>query len=358
MRYVLLKGLEGFGDRLQCLLQAIGYAQFTGRCLVVDWRDSHWSHNQDLPFEHYFHIEGVQTLSLQDFTCIFRDLSPISLSFPSVVPEAWAARLLDPNYESFIRQPAFALPGNGECLNDIISGHQPDFHHAIVVYPGIGQRHFKCHNAKYVRPTPIVTASLQMCVNQYSLCDGQYDVVHFRGGTKIWAGGAMQKDSPNYHKHVQWDSAHHYLQEIYDVLHQIRDGAPPCPLYVLTDTPNLAHQWIREFEDATLVHNSAHGCMGDTGIHKISRHALNSIQPTGSPCLPRLTKEILNVEAIRDFVLMNHARFLVGDGVSTFSYLAYGFKMNNIYLAPLPPVVSPLEAAGQWLVGSENRWCF
>ena len=47
-KFVLLKGMEGFGDRLQCLLQAILYAKSTKRILVVDWSDESWTHDKKI----------------------------------------------------------------------------------------------------------------------------------------------------------------------------------------------------------------------------------------------------------------------------------------------------------------------
>ena len=41
LKFIVQKGIAGFGDRLQYLLQAITYAKATNRILVVDWRDTH-----------------------------------------------------------------------------------------------------------------------------------------------------------------------------------------------------------------------------------------------------------------------------------------------------------------------------
>lgn len=359
MRIVLLKGLEGFGDRLQCLLQAISYAKATGRILVVDWRDSHWTHDQSLEFEHYFRLEGLKTLGFSSFISEAQAYSTSGRDGASVVPEAWSNRLVDPDYEAFIRDSDYGLPGNGGCLERIIEGSQPDFEHSIVVYPGIGSRAFKYRDALHLRPAPLIFESLQACVDEYDLSSGQYDIVHLRGGTKSWAGGSISKDSPNFDKHMQWKSAHHYMQEIFDVLQQLREGSAPCPLYILTDTPSLAEQWTRYFGEATLISNRAHGLMGDTGIHKIRRQSLSDANwpesTTGN--LPPITKELLNVEAIRDFILMNNARHLVGDGVSVFSYLAYGLKSNNVVLADLP-ARQPSPQASQHGANRQGRWRF
>lgn len=360
MKYVVLKGLEGFGDRLQCLLQAIAYAKATGRILVVDWRDSHWTHDLSIDFEDYFSVDGLGTLTLNQFIDTVNALSANDSTDLSVLPAAWSFHLSDVNYEAFIRDQAFALPDNGACLKRIIDGSESDFDQTVVVYPGIGFRQFECRDAQHLTPSCVITDALQGCVNQYQLVSGQYDIVHLRGGTKHWAGGSIETNPPNYHKHIQWTTAEHYIQEIYDVLQQLRSSDEPRPLYILTDTPQLAQLWIHCFGDATLIRNRAHGLMGDTGIHKISRDSLES-----ATCSDRrshdqspVTKHILNVEAIRDFVLMNHARYLVGDGVSTFSYLAYGLKVNNVFLAPLPVVHSLLDAGDPHRPGGTSPWRF
>ena len=228
-----------------------------------------------------------------------------------------------------------------------------------MVYQGIGQRTFKYRNTLHLRPTQIISEALKACVDEHNLSSFQYDIIHLRGGTKRWVGGSISEESPNYEKHIQWESAHRYMQEIFDVLQQLRQGSMPCPLYILTDTPSLAKQWIRYFGEATLISNSAHGLMGDTGIHKIRKQSLsnaNMPESTTGDSRP-ITKELLNVEAIRDFILMNNARHLVGDGISTFSYLAYGLKSNNVILANLPARHSTPQAS-QHGANSHTRWRF
>ena len=61
-KYTLLKGCEGFGDRLQCLLQAIEYCKKTGRTLIVDWEDEHWCHEEGKGFDYYFSISGLKQI--------------------------------------------------------------------------------------------------------------------------------------------------------------------------------------------------------------------------------------------------------------------------------------------------------
>ena len=60
MRYLIVKGVAGFGDRLATLGRAIGLAMATGRTLVIDWSDASWNHEQPAKgFWHYFDLVGL-----------------------------------------------------------------------------------------------------------------------------------------------------------------------------------------------------------------------------------------------------------------------------------------------------------
>jgi len=328
MRFVILKGVEGFGDRLQCLLQAIRYCKTTHRCLVLDWRDSDWTHDQSIPFEYYFQLVGLHSISFSHFIEFW-----LSQGALSVFPEAWAARLTESGFESFIRDPDYALPDNGACIDVIATGTVPDFDADVVVYPGIGPRAFDCADVVHIKPQDCILQSIQRLVDQFQLEVDQYDLIHLRGGTKVWAGGSLEERSPDREKHEQWAGPDHYLREIYDVLCLLNQGKESLPLYILTDTPCMAEWWINRFGHATLLPNSAHGLMQGSGLHKLDDASL-AAYPTLN--CKELSKVDLNIEAIRDFVIMNNCRSLVGDGLSLFSLMAYGLKSNPVRLSDLP----------------------
>ena len=347
MRFLVLKGVEGFGDRLQCLLQAVRYCKTTHRCLVVDWRDSDWTHDQSIPFEYYFQLEGISSISL---SCFLELLS--CQTGCSVFPEIWASRLTESGFESFIRDPDYALPENGACINAIATGIAPDFAADVVVYPGIGPRAFDYADVLHVKPKDCILQSIQKIVNQYQLVADRYDVIHLRGGTKVWAGGSLDRDNhPDREKHEQWEGPDRYLREIYDVLCLLNEGKIPLPTYILADTPCMASWWINRFGEGILLPNAAHGLMQGSGLHKIDSATLAACR---SLDYRPLTKAELNIEAIRDFVIMNNCRSLVGDGLSLFSLMAYGLKTNHVRLGDLPtPGTAPdhfsvLPASGIW----------
>ena len=62
-RFLIYKGYQGFGDRLQTLLQCIAHARRFNRRLVVDWSDEHWggTKNNAGGFAAYMTLRGVET---------------------------------------------------------------------------------------------------------------------------------------------------------------------------------------------------------------------------------------------------------------------------------------------------------
>lgn len=60
-RWLVLKGLAGFGDRLMTLARALQLAAATGRTLLIDWSQDAWNHCVEAPkgFWHYFDLSGL-----------------------------------------------------------------------------------------------------------------------------------------------------------------------------------------------------------------------------------------------------------------------------------------------------------
>jgi len=47
MKYLIVKGWLGFGDRIESLKMAVAYAIKHNLQIYVDWRDSMWSHGTE-----------------------------------------------------------------------------------------------------------------------------------------------------------------------------------------------------------------------------------------------------------------------------------------------------------------------
>lgn len=65
MKYLVVKGWLGFGDRLETLKMAVKYAQTYNLKIYVDWRDSMWSHGNE-SFYTYFKLINMSVLQSLD----------------------------------------------------------------------------------------------------------------------------------------------------------------------------------------------------------------------------------------------------------------------------------------------------
>jgi hypothetical protein len=65
MKYVVVKGYLGFGDRLETLKMAVAYALNNNLQIYVDWRDKMWSHGSE-NFYTYFNLVNMPVLKSLD----------------------------------------------------------------------------------------------------------------------------------------------------------------------------------------------------------------------------------------------------------------------------------------------------
>jgi hypothetical protein len=66
MKYLVVKGWLGFGDRMESLQMAVKFALYHKLQIYVDWRDPGWSHGSE-DFYTYFKLVNMPVLnSLSD----------------------------------------------------------------------------------------------------------------------------------------------------------------------------------------------------------------------------------------------------------------------------------------------------
>lgn len=65
MKYLIVKGFLGFGDRLESLKMAVAYAIHYNLQIYVDWRDPLWSHGEN-DFYTYFKLVNMPVLNSLD----------------------------------------------------------------------------------------------------------------------------------------------------------------------------------------------------------------------------------------------------------------------------------------------------
>lgn len=325
LKFVVLKGVQGFGDRLQCLLQAIRYAKVTRRYLVVDWRDPDWTHDPKLPIHTFFTFSDVPSFGLQEFQAYWNTHAHNL----TVFPRPWESVLLDSSYPSWIYKNIFWLPNDNDCLNDITTYKMADFEEDIVVYAGVGKRTFAYSDLECLSLSNWVTSAIYAFAKEYQLLSGSYDIVHLRGGSKSWCGGKVPLRSLKDKLDQSWPSQEEYLDSLWDAYQSSVDSLPDCPLFLIGDRGMLLQAWIERYSKGVIIPGTCHDLLRESGIHKLRPEDLAK---SGR----RITKDELTLESLRDFVIMLHARKVVGDGVSVFSRMGERCGAAGVRLMQFP----------------------
>lgn len=123
MKYLVVKGWLGFGDRLESLKMAVKFALDNKLKIYVDWTDSIWSHGNET-FYTYFNLVNMESLaSLDD---IPQDAT--------VYPEYWKDHMKEPISNELIgAHPELNL---GVLNDDIKKKTTAD----VIVFSSIGYR--------------------------------------------------------------------------------------------------------------------------------------------------------------------------------------------------------------------------
>lgn len=324
LRFVLCKGLNGFGDRLMCLLQAISYSKATKRSLVLDWRDEDWTHDPSECLQDYFSVDNIPTFGFNEFAQYWRAHSHEL----TVFPPAWAPLMLDAEYAKWIYKDVFSLPNKNGDLAPISQYKQDDYDFDVVVYPSVGMRTFAYSDVALIRPSKWVEYKIRQFAKGLRLEEQKYDIIHLRAGSKAWAGGKVPLANLNKAIHAKWPDKNTYLDSIWQTYSESTSGKPKLPLYLIGDQESLLKDWQSRFSCGEIIPNCAFNHLRESGTHKLQASDLVKIG-TG------VTKSELTYESIRDFVLMLNARIVTSDGMSTFSKMALKCNLSGVRMIRL-----------------------
>lgn len=298
-RFVVHKGFEGFGDRLQQLLMVMKYASVTQRTLVLDWRGEYWSQDPSLGFDNLFELHGVKHFQVSDFLQLWAHLR----GNVRVVPEAWTYRLEIP-HSGEAYKPIFQVDTKtSSTIAEIASYQQLDFQEEVVVYAGTGSRTYTATFFDNLRFHTHITWYFEQEIRRIGL-PGRYVAVHLRGGDKLWRCEnfttvehqcAWAAPGSNEHcdgVHGSWADADAYLADSASKLEKV--NMADMPVVLLSDSPCLIQRWREK------------GFVGEASY--------------GLKVQDSERARILGT--LWDFMLMVKATHLVHDGHSTMSRMA------------------------------------
>lgn len=309
MKYIILKGFEGFGDRLQSLLYCIKYALYTNRILVVDWTDYMWCSSDQENFEHYFKLENVNYISYSKFVRMYKTYNQ-KMQF-TVFPSIWKDNVLkQPDNYMYDEKYAFNV-----TMNTIMTKHEKDYDEDIVVFASVQTRVYNCKLFyKYIRLQTNVINFIHKHPFYQNIIQNQksYISIHLRGGDRMIKNNTHVFANQSYnHKN--------YIQSIVDKLAQ--QSTKIKDVLIVSDSNFLLDecQKLLSKNKKYTVHTTENHKINETnGLHKILR-------------FDNISKEQINTQMIVDFYFLSKAKIVLNDSISNFSNIARLVRFNPCF---------------------------
>jgi hypothetical protein len=113
MQIVVMKGWQGFADRLQLLSHLLNYCKKNNATICVDWRDKIWGQEVE-DFSDYFEVIGIPTITIQEVV-------EKAKSGASIYPSTWTLEMLekpstieayDDKYKLLLTEKNAVFPGD------------------------------------------------------------------------------------------------------------------------------------------------------------------------------------------------------------------------------------------------------
>ncbi len=309
---VVMKGFEGFADRMQVLSHCINYCKVNDAVLCVDWRDEMWGQGT-LDFWDYFEIVGIATISLDDV------VKEIDLG-ASIVPNCWTKKLIvDPPTRSSLSE-AFSGPLN-KITYEKVDGD--------IVVASVGlHRMFHSNNlVENIRLKLQVATKIQERLENYFL---PCTVVHLRGTDRFDTSLVDQcfKEFSELPLHCK------------------------ARTYVISDMSDLIAAWIEKVPDAEILNKGSAILSLPNAVKQGShQYAEEILEYYG------VSKFDLNLDTLIEFIGLCFAtdaigsekstyfslsRFMNKEGVDALSKWLHGYKPQKKSL-PKPSLIMPVS---------------
>jgi hypothetical protein len=311
-KFCLIKGKEGFGDRLQCLLEGIIYAEKTNRHLVLDWRDDDWCHNKTEDVSKYFTINGNSEFTRESFFEYYRKHRE-SLT---VAPRDWVDKITDVDYQNYVYRKNLQFGRGNQILYKIATKGIPDFPHNIVVYPSSGDRSWSWKYISKLKLSNMMETEILCTYLRLGMTPRKYNVIHMRGGSKAWNGGHVGQKRLREKINAKFPTKDSYFDFLFKKYQKLDTS---LPLLLLTDYEPMATEWIERYKCGVVIGDTHNSFFKKCGTHKIKPDEMQG-----------LSKQTLCVETLRDFSMMINSNALVHDEISYLSNMAFGVRKRNL----------------------------
>lgn len=308
-QYCIFKGIEGFGDRLQYLLQSIEYCKHTNRILVIDWRDSNWQQEKIDHIENYFSIENIKTETISNFIENHKE--------HNIFPESWHGNIATKEYENFIKNTIY-LHKNPEIFREIIKSKKQDFNEDIVVCTNIGFRSFKYNFFFHINFHDNILKEIQKTLDKHKLQNNLYNCIHIRNKNKEWVDSIVKNKRLKQDMKESFNDEKKYFDFLYK---EYTKRKSQLQVVIVSDDMEASNLFNKNYfnENAIELIEENIDTQKLCGIHKVKFEDKDK-------------KRKINIKAIVDFHIMLYSKHLICDKISTFSLMAERIKscVNHI----------------------------
>jgi uncharacterized LabA/DUF88 family protein len=250
MKYLLVKALLGFGDRLEYLLMCVNFVKKYNYKICIDWSDHIWSHGSET-FEKYF------SLDVDKF-----EISDIDDSL-SIYPAFWKGRLSEKVTHEMVME-------NNLEQNVLVGPYDCD----LLVATSFGNRFlykdisFFANNFKVIDPR--ISEEVKRRQSVYKLKDKW--CIHLRGTDRFKTKEFREQRFQQL-----------YLKMIH---HGLLNHGAGC--VVVSDDEEFVKLWMKRDKDSQIL-SSFVPKTSSIGLHQIDSSALT------------ITKDQMNVNMLIDF---------------------------------------------------------
>jgi len=254
MKYLVVKGWLGFGDRLETLKMAVKYALDNQLKIYVDWSDEMWSHGSE-NFYTYFKLIGMPVLESLD------DIPEDATYYPPY----WKDHIKEPLTMDVINKKV-ELGLDLGMLNKTYDGD-------VVVVSSIGNRILYGDSTFFANVFRVVDARI---LNKLRQRRSRYQIeqswgIHIRGTDRL---------KP--HKRIL------SIQSIVSLI-TMHGGLNGPKMTVVSDDKENSEIWKRYYPDSFLASELSIQQESTAGNHNLSKDKL------------KFTKDEMNVDALTDF---------------------------------------------------------
>lgn len=267
---VLMKGWEGFADRLQVLSHCLEYCKRNNAAICVDWRDMMWGQNEK-DFSDYFEIIGIPTVSLETIIDKVK-------SGATVLPAAF-------NIESITNPPNKSIHLS-RYSTPILNGYK--FVNADIIIDNCkGLRTWHLENISSNLRLHEDVANIIKC--RFNTLEGPFTAIHLRGTDRLTDKNIKLAIKP----------------AIDDLM-----AKPPhvrSRLYIISDMKEMIDAFIEEFPNAKTINTDSQifKIISDSqGTHQLPKEVLEFYG---------VEKHLMNIDTLTDFFLLCFSNWIIAN---------------------------------------------